>query len=142
MKRFEFKLQKVLAVRRIREKIAEIELGRARTRLALEQEHQALLGAKIRKNLEEYTGVLRATFEPARVIDYQVYTERLHAEAEAQAAKVEAALAEFERRQTMLFKARQERKALDRLRERHQQEHVHQVLLEEQKVLDDMAMRR
>ena len=138
MKRFRFRLSRVLAVRQIRERIAEVELGQARHRLSEEQRRLAYLHASMDQSLDTLRTHLRSSFDPRTAVAHHAHIERLRGDVSQQVARVDVARHDVVRRQDALLQERQKRKALDRLRERQHQEYIGYVLSEEQKDLDDM----
>jgi flagellar FliJ protein len=134
MKRFHFNLQKVLDLRAYREQDAEIELGRAISRLTeLENRLKAL--AEGRSQAAAGRFVQSNSAEDIRA--YERYITRLDVQKEEllkEAARAE--LAVNEKREAYLAASR-ERKVLDKLREKRQHEYRKLSFREEVKVVDD-----
>ncbi len=138
MKKFKFRLSKVLRVRQVRERIRETELGRARASLAREREAESILLRKIDENSHELGRKLAQRFSAVDAMMYERHIEALKADAAVQAERVCDAQTEVEKSKAHLLRARQQRKALDRLHEKHRQQYIQNLFAYEQKVLDDI----
>ena len=136
MKSFTFSLEKVLNLRKFREDEAKIELGRATGLLAeLEGKIRGLAGERARAAANQFNPENNA----AMIQQYTYYLLRLDNTRE-QLFK-EAALAELkvEEARTLFLEASRERKVLDKLKEKRQNEYRKEMFAEETKALDDIA---
>ena len=135
MKSFKFNFEKVLALRKYHEDEAKIELGKAVGVLAeLESRILALAAERAR--------AVDAQFNPensaAEIQQYMFYILRLD-NAREQLLR-EAAMAELkvEEAREIFLEASKERKILDKLKEKRQEEYNKEMLDEEVKILDDI----
>jgi flagellar FliJ protein len=134
MKRFKFSLEKVLELRAYRGREAEIELGRAIAILTeIENRIFNLAQERIKAAGERFSQ------GSGRIQDYDRYILRLdktrdHLLEDAARAELKAA----EAREAYLAASR-ERKVIDKLRERRQDEYRRKMLAEEIKTLDDSS---
>ena len=136
MKPFTFALEKVLKLRKYYEDEAKIELGKAVGLLAE-------IEFKIVEVGKERARAASEQFSPGNsavlVQHYMYYLLRLDSNTE-QLLK-EAALAEIkvEEAREKFLKASQERKVLDKLKEKRQKEYRKEKLTDETKILDDIS---
>jgi flagellar FliJ protein len=136
MKAFSFGLQKILNLRKHYEDEAKIELGRAVGVLAE-------LESRLRQVAVERARAAAAQFSPqnsaALIQQYMYYLLRLDNTKEQ--LLQEAALAEIkvEEARELYIEASRERKILDRLKEKRQQEYRKTAFNEETKILDDIS---
>jgi flagellar FliJ protein len=136
MKRFAFNLEKVLELRRHREREAEIELGRAVSRLTeIENRLKAAAAERVKAAGERF----RPGNSAAAMSRFELYILRLDNEAEKLAK--DAALAELnvEEARAAYIEAARERKVLDNLKEKREQDYRKLLNAEEVKLLDDIS---
>jgi flagellar FliJ protein len=136
MKRFVFKLEKILQLRKHEEDDAKIELGRALGALAA-------IEGQIRSLAEERARSAAAQFSPshsaAMIQQYMFYLLRLDNRKEG--LLKEAALAEqkAEEAREAFRTAFQNRQMLDKLKEKKEKEYKKYREAEENRMIDDMA---
>jgi flagellar FliJ protein len=137
MKRFRFKLQKVLDLRSYREQNAEIELGRAVTRLT---ELTGRLQALAEERSRAAAGRFSRTNSAEDMLSYERYITRLDNQKEEllkEAATAELAVSE---KREAYIAASRDRKILEKLKEKHLEEHRKLALREEVNVTDDVSV--
>ncbi len=137
MRRFEFSLQKVLDYRQRREEQAIRAFAEAQAQLMHEQ-------AVLHKLLIEREECLRRSHRRQHLaVDLldveQTYLSALEERIELQRERVAEAERVVEEKREALIEAQRERKALERLREKHYEQWRQEMLRAEQKVLDDLA---
>ncbi|MDR0403263.1 MAG: flagellar export protein FliJ [Treponema sp.] len=136
MRRFHFKLEKILALRLNREHETELELGRAIGALTeLENRIKALAEERAAAAASRF-GKTRGA---AEILSYDNYILRLDRTKDAlvgAAAKAELAVEEA---RAVYIEASRDRKVLDKLKERRQKEYRRSMLAEEVKTLDDIS---
>jgi len=139
MKRFRFNLEKLLELRALYERKAELALAEKAGRCAL-------LEASLRRNAESRFAASREMFAPGRGIeDFRasgLYIVRLDRERER--LEEELARAELEREEARkeYVEKRAARESIDKLKERRQAEYYRLAQREEVKALDDLARRK
>ncbi|GBC95408.1 hypothetical protein HRbin16_01197 [bacterium HR16] len=137
MRRFEFSLQKVLDYRQRREEQAIRAFMEAQAQLLHEQ-------AVLHKLIVEREQCLRRSHRHQHLVVElldveQTYLSALEERIEAQRERVAEAEKVVEEKREALIEAQRERKALERLREKHYEQWRQEILRTEQKVLDDLA---
>lgn len=137
MRRFEFSLQKVLDYRQRREEQAIRAFAEAQAQLMHEQ-------AVLHRLLIEREECLRRSHRRERLtvelLDVeQTYLSALEERIETQRERVAEAERMVEQRREGLIEAQRERKALERLREKHYEQWRQEMLRAEQNTLDDLA---
>jgi flagellar FliJ protein len=139
MKRFHFNLQKALDLRTYREQDAEIELGRAISRLTeLRNRLKALAEERFRAASERFARSNSAE----DMLAYERYITRLDSQKEQLLEDAAAAeLAVNEKREAYLAASR-DRKVFDKLKEKRFEEYRKLALREEVKLTDDTASGR
>jgi flagellar FliJ protein len=136
MKRFEFKLEKILQLRKYEEQEAKIELGRALGALTA-------IEARLRSLAEERAQAATNQFSPsnsaAMIQQYMLYLLRLDQTKED--LLKDAAMAEQKAEEAReVFKAAfQNRRMLDKLKEKKEKEYKEDREAEENKAIDDIA---
>lgn len=138
MKKFAFRLSKVLRVRQIRERLKEVELGLALTDLAREQHAERLLRDAIDESSQALTRRLSSRFSVAEALLAEAHIVWLKAKAAEQVGRVQKAEVRVHQSQQQLLYARQERKALEKLNDRHKSQYMQAIYVAEQKALDDI----
>lgn len=139
MKRFAFRLEKLLELRSFHEKKAELVLAQKVGRVAL-------LEQRLKEIAESRSRTGRDRFAAGRdLADYrasELYIKRL--EVERDRVLVELAEAELERQAALevYVEKHRDRQAIDKLKERRQAEYYRAAEREEIKALDDLARRK
>jgi flagellar FliJ protein len=136
VKRFKFSLDKALKLREYHEKETEIDLGRAVGALTqLEQAIDATTEERIAAAAERFS----AGFSVSDILTFDHYVQRLDATNVKLAQDAEKATARVEDARGVYIEASRDRKVLSNVKERREKEHHKAMLVEETKVLDDIA---
>ncbi len=138
---FQFKLERVRAVRERAEQLAKQDLAQAISRRSdteadlqvaealLEQAHdQQRAGASIAESID-----------PSELVAHQAYVERIETQRTNHAQDLQQRKTEVAARDAQLTKAAAEREMLERLRERRRAEHEQETARREQGALDEVA---
>lgn len=142
MRRFQFKLQRLLDFRKIREEQAQAEFAKATRVFLHEKEKLQHMKTVLADTLD---GLKAEQAKPSSSIMLKMFQEYIDTTREGirlQGAKVIAA---GERRQKSLKafeEASRKRKVVDNLRDRRLQQYQEEVLQEEQAFLDELAGQR
>ena len=137
MKRFNFKLEKVLRLRENREKETEIDLGKAVGVLsAIETRIKNVAEEKVQANQNRFSG----NFNHIR--SYEFYILRLDQTRDALLEAAARAELEVERTRAIYLEASRDRKIFTKLKERQEGEYRRAVNLEEIKMIDDISSGR
>jgi flagellar FliJ protein len=135
MKRFRFSLEKALKLREYHEKETEIELGRAVGNLTRIEQAITATG-------EERDMIAAERFSAHNVSDlvvYDLYVQRLDIAKEQLLQESEQASEQVEEARGVYLEATRDRKVLDNLKERREQEYRKAMYAEETQDLDDIA---
>jgi flagellar FliJ protein len=136
MKRFVFKLEKILQLRKYEEQEAKIELGRALDALTA-------IEARIHALAEERSRAAGAQFSPsnnaAMIRQYMFYLLRLDNRKEELLKDAAMAEQKVEEAREIFRTAFQNRQVLDKLREKEARKHKEALEAEENKMIDDIA---
>ncbi|MFZ5924105.1 MAG: flagellar export protein FliJ [Bacillota bacterium] len=136
---FEFRLQKLLEVRRLRENLRRQELAEARQ--ALDRERSTL--ARLEEACEEVVQELRAGSEGALDVDriaiYHRYLGLLTRHIEDQRAAVDRLAREEASKRAAVIAARRERMMVEKLKERAYARYREEVARMEQAFLDEVS---
>ncbi|GHT96203.1 hypothetical protein FACS1894141_6090 [Spirochaetia bacterium] len=136
MKRFTFNLQKVLELRTYRERNAEIELGRAIGALsAIEQRIAALANERTQAASERFAPENGAD----ALLRYDLYIQRLDKTRDQLLAEAAKAELKVEKAREEYIEASRERKVLDKLKARRQNEYRKELFAEEARTVDDIS---
>lgn len=136
MRRFKFRLEKFLELRRWKEREREIALAKVLGEVLLLEKRIAeiaglisgsLFGQFRRENLVDVEGMMRR----------ELYVQRLAREREAKRSALVVKRRELEEARGRYLEASKERKVLDKLRERRETEYYKQAIDEEYKAVDD-----
>ena len=136
MKKFSFNLEKVLTLRKYREQETEIELGRAIGILTQIENNIQFVTEERSRAGKQYAA------NSAMLRSYMLYADRL--DRQKKQLLSDAALAEqkVDEARAIYIEASRDRKVLDKLREKKEEEYRKSVLAEETKTLDDQAASR
>lgn len=134
MKRFNYKLEKVLRLRENHERETEIELGKAVGVLsAIEAGIKNVAEEKILAARNRFSG----NFNQMRAFEF--YITRLDKTRDTLLENAALAELEVERTRAIYLEASRDRKIISRLKERQEREYRHAVNLEEIKNIDDIS---
>lgn len=138
MRRFQFKLEKLLELRSFHERKAELLLAEKAGRCAL-------LDGQLKANAEERSRAGREMFSAGRMLaDYrasELYMIRLDRDRDRLFKELASAELEREEARRDYVEKRKSREVLDKYKERRQTEYYRLAEREEIKALDDMARR-
>lgn len=135
MKRFSFRLEKLLNYRQFREREAEINLGKAnaaRDAIQLELDTNAL--KRVRTAADRHQGL-----SVPELLAIEHFISRLDSNREKLLEKLVMADLEVEKAREFYIKATRERRVLSKLREKKTDEWKKYVTEEEAAVLDDIS---
>lgn len=136
MKRFRFRLEKVLEVREYYERIAEMKLAAAAGKCAL-------LERNLAENARATRDAARQRFGAGRELpdmrSAELYARRLSAERERTLKALAFAEADREKARQGYVAASRETKLITKLRERGEAEYYRSAAREEVKTLDDLS---
>ena len=137
MKRFNFKLEKILKLRLNREQETEIELGKAVGILsALELRIKNIVLEKVQAAKNRYSGGLN------EIRSYEFYILRLDQTKDALLEAAARAELEVEKAREIYLEASRDRKIISKLKERQEKEYRRNMNLEEIKIIDDISSGR
>lgn len=140
MKRFHFSLEKVLLVRAIREQLARVKLARALELMQREEERLATM----QERYHQARGlILTRAKEGVTALEMSLhfrYLDVFLGETRIQEGRVAAAQAGAVQARRELLLTRQEKKAMEKLKDRRRQQYRKGVLAEEQKQLDETGV--
>lgn len=122
MKRFQFKLEGLLRVRRIREEQALGELAQIMMRVNEQESARNRAQALLRDEMTRFEQQHRDDFSIDLFQLYDRYLERLESEDRAAARKLEEIRPELEREMEKVMEARKGRRVVEILKERHRSE--------------------
>jgi flagellar protein FliJ len=138
MKRFKFRLQRILDIREQIRDEARQELGRRNAVLAHEQSVLRGLEAELLRLNAGENGIVTAS----ELLLTGAYAQRIQKLIEQQALKVEEARKAVVEAQERYIQANKDAKALEMLKEKRKAEYDHEVLKEEINQLDEVATQR
>ncbi len=133
---FQFRLRKVLDYR------VRIEDQRKAELAELEARRAILLGERRRLEAEQARALERMVSSEFDLVDLQLtrlYVERLDRDIDRKAQEIAAVDERIVAKRRELIQASQERRAMERLREKQEAEYWLEVLRSEQKLLDEMG---
>ncbi len=138
---FQFKLERVRAVRERAEQLAQQDLAEAISRRSATEADLQAAEALLEQAHELQRGGASATesVDPSELLAHQAYVERIEAQRANHARELETRESEVATRDVQLTQAASEREMLERLRERRRSEHQQEVARREQGALDEVA---
>jgi flagellar export protein FliJ len=138
MKRFNFRLQRVLEIRErfrdeVRQELVQRNFELDRERSVLEGLDQEFLRSKVEEG---------GTYSASEMVLLGDYSARLQEEIEQQRLRVKAAEQAAEEARERYIEASKESQALEKLKDKRRHEYVEQALKEEGIQLDEFAVQR
>ncbi len=142
MQRFKFSLENLLKVRRRHEEQTQLHLSRSIKLLTDAQLHLEALAQYADTTREEWQQALGEKKRIEDFILYSSYLDKLTVQYDLQQIEVEKA-AQFNQECLLAYsEALKNRKIVERLKEKKQQQHYYEMLAEEQKFLDEIGTQR
>ncbi len=142
MKKFAFRLQRVLDIRAAREKIKLAEFGREQQRLVAEREKLELFTGEKELQLAEMQASVSEPFAAWAQHTNCRYLQRIGRVIEFQAGRVEAQSEAVEGARGRYVAARRDTQALEKLRETHFRDWTVESLRDEGRILDEVGSRK
>jgi len=137
MRRFQFRLERFLELRRWKEREWELKLARALGECLLLEQRIRQIGEEIgASRLAEYTEGRRVDVEA--MARRELYVQRLAVERERAQVTLEEKRRELEKVRARYLEASKDRKVLDKLKERRSEEYYDRQLDEEYRTADDL----
>lgn len=141
MKKFNFRLQRVIEVREVKKKQCQRELAGSQAELARREELLAEAARESQASSEGLRKALKSPSKAGQLMALEGWRNRQEQEVQARRDQTEEQRLEVDRRRAALILAAKEKKALDRLKERRLEEHRGETLREEQAFLDELGCR-
>ncbi|NPV25923.1 MAG: flagellar export protein FliJ [Firmicutes bacterium] len=140
MRRFKFKLQTNLDLVYKREELLKQEFFQQQKRFNQEMKALKQLRERCQQLQDEMRGVVQGTLNLARIKLYNDFFPMLLKQIKQQSIQVESARQDLESARHALMKIVKEKKILEKLRQRQWEIYQQEVLREEQKVIDELAV--
>ncbi len=141
MKRFHFRLQKVLDAREVVEREAQRKLGEAQRTLTELETVKNQIQTEIAQLVKQQRNMLGGTVTAGTAMQHHRWQRELEKRLRTQIEKCREAEKVVAQRRQELLDATRERKVLDRLKEKKRAEHTQLTLKEQQATLDDIGGR-
>ena len=139
---YRFKLEALLNHRRHQEEICQKELAQCQRRLAGEQEKLRRIKHLKRDYLLKLHERQKGSISISDVILYMNYVARLSEEIELQTACVRESAKQVNQKRNKLIGIVKKRKTLERLKEKDQMTYRKKLMLDERKLMDEVATTR
>ncbi len=139
---FKFRLEKVLEMRRLKEQRLQARYNELLLLAEAERQRLLQLFAEQQRNREELTARQRGNLEVGEVMNYLDFLEYLAQQIELQTIRVREAEERAEEARQDLLKASQEKKAVEKLREKQHEEYVKTQQRAEIVFLDEISSSR
>ncbi len=140
MKKFDFRLKKVLKHREIVENLKKEELGRAKSELKKESELLRRMEAKRRRTREELKERRVERISLPEALIYEAYLERMDKEVDLQCTKASQLSQRVDRMREDLLQATQEKRIVEKLKERKKAEFANDLKRVEQGMSDEASV--
>jgi flagellar FliJ protein len=141
MKRFRFRLQRVLDARESEEKQVQRRLGEA---LAAVAEQERLLGelrSELQTQREATRGLVKGRMRAGEALDHIRWEQALLSRIAERERELELAQKQAEEIREELVEVRRRKKVLENLKEKQWQEHLEAFKAQQQNLLDDIGSR-
>mgnify|MGYP000982318636 CR=1 FL=1 len=139
MKKFQFKLQRLLDIKEAREKEVQNELAAVLNIQNRERIRQQEYSRRIRDEREKFNLKLRAgKFSYSDALMFEKFTDFANRVIEVAQDRIESMEPEIQRVRERLVEASREKKVVQRLKERRHQEYLYDYNREMNKEYDDM----
>jgi flagellar FliJ protein len=137
---FQFRLETLLKVRRMKEEQAEIRLAEATAALVAEQGRLTALESAMADHVADYRRALGEPVAVATLKTFRDFNDKLKGDIDHQQVRVENAAQERRKCLTILEEAARDRKLVEKLREKRLAQYRAEAQREEQKLLDELGL--
>jgi flagellar FliJ protein len=140
MRRFKFRLEPVISLKKKLEDERKLALGLARKDLRQKEEHLNGL-CEHRQACQEFADekLTEYSLDIAKMLIHYAYIEKLTDDIASHTCGVEQSRQNVEKKRGLLLESSREKKTLERLKEKMKERHVYQAKRAEQAVLDETA---
>jgi len=139
MRRFEFRLDRVLSVRIQQEKIQQKEFAVVQAKYQKAVEMLKQLFDSRQETVLNLKKLSSKGFDQRVYLAHMSFIEKLNRDIDMQRITLQKIEVELNKERKKLLEAMQKRKILEILKDKNKTEYIHELLIEEQKVLDDLA---
>lgn len=140
MKRFNFRLKKVLKHREIVENLRKEKLGKAKSELKKERDLLRKMEDTRRRTREEWKERRSNLISLPEALIYETYLERMDEEVGLQTTKAAQLSQKVEKTRQDLIEASQEKKIVEKLKERREEEYSNEMKRFEQGISDEASV--
>jgi flagellar FliJ protein len=140
MKRFNFRLKKVLKHREIVENLKKEKLGKAKSELNRERDLLRKMEDQRRRTREELKERRSDRISLPEALIYEAYLERMDEEVNLQTTKAAQLSQKVKKTRKDLLRASQEKRIVEKLRERRQVEYTNELRRFEQGISDEASV--
>jgi len=139
MRRFEFRLDRVLSVRIQQEKIQQKEFAVVQAKYQRAVETLKQLFDSRQETVLNLKKLSAQGFDQRVYLAHMSFIEKLNRDIDMHRITIQKIEIELNKERKKLLEAMQKRKILEILKDKNKTEYIHELLIEEQKVLDDLA---
>ncbi len=140
MKRFNFRLKKVLKHREIVENLKKEKLGKAKSELKRERDLLRKMEDQRRRTREELKERRSVQISLPEALLYEAYLERVDEEVNQQVTKAAQLSQKVQKTREDLLQASQEKKVVEKLKERREEEYTNELRRFEQGMSDEASI--
>lgn len=141
MKKFNFRLQRVIEIRETKKKECQRRLSSSQQELLSEEDRLKKCVLNSLRSQEGMRKALEASCKAGSLIALDSWIKRQDVELDMQSDRTKKQRHDVERKRKALVQASKEKKILERLKERRAEEHRAEVQREEQAFLDELGCR-
>lgn len=141
MKKFNFRLQRVLEVREAKETACQRDLARSVEELRREELRLQEAGSELEASSEGLRLALKKSDSAGNLVALDSWRIRKGEELKMQKARTRDRKNRVQQKRSTLIQASKDRKVLDRLRRRRMEEHEAESRAEEQAFMDELGSR-
>ncbi len=139
MRRFSFRLQRVMDAKASEERQCQRELGEAQDELGRQQQRMEQLAEEMERQRQRQREMNRTTVTVSQLRLHDQWNGNLKRVVKHQEKEIEKASEEVELRRLKLLEVTREKKVLERLKEKRLEAHNQQLKTEQQNTLDDIG---
>jgi flagellar FliJ protein len=141
MRRFDFRLDRIIEVREVKKRECQRELAKSQRELLREEELLQQAQAQSEASREGLRQALKKSAQAGLLAALDGWRKKQEAQVQNQAQRTLAQRREMEQRRNDLIKADQEKRILDRLKEHAVEDYQAECRKEEQAFLDELGCR-
>ena len=139
MKKFIFRLEQVLKIRILEERIQQKEISKVKNQHIMAVKRMSNIYADRKETVDSLSNHEKQGFNQTIYLSHMKYIEKLNLDVDIQRINISKIEVELKKERNKLLEIMKKRKSLENLKEKKYEEYLYENNIEEQKMMNDIA---